>query len=75
MKDLKEEVQGKVNVVPARQRLIWRGRELADHEVLQEAGLKDGSLMHLVERMLAPAPAPEGAAAPHGRHHNAASHL
>jgi hypothetical protein len=52
VQDLKDGVYSQSSVSPSRQRLIYRGKELQDHVTLSDAGLLDGVVVHLVERML-----------------------
>lgn len=53
---LKDKVEAASGIVAARQRLIYKGKEVHNHVQLAAAGLSDGSVMHLVERLIAPAP-------------------
>ncbi|KAK9804453.1 hypothetical protein WJX73_003438 [Symbiochloris irregularis] len=57
VEQLKGRLVATVHVPVERQRLIYRGRLLLDHERLTAAGVEDGHSLHLVERL------PEQAAA------------
>ncbi|XP_020703222.1 ubiquitin-like domain-containing protein CIP73 isoform X1 [Dendrobium catenatum] len=51
---LREEVVTKIGVPLEKQRLLYKGKVLKDHQLLSELNLTDGDTMHLAERRLVP---------------------
>jgi hypothetical protein len=49
--DLKEAIQSREGFRPDQQRLIYNGRELQDHESIEERGIRDNALLQLVIRL------------------------
>ena len=48
--DLKLEIQKKLNLEPARQRLIFQGKALKDNETLKSYKIEHNQVIHLVAR-------------------------
>eukprot|EP00892_Ulva_mutabilis_P010765 jgi/Ulvmu1/8060/UM004_0297.1 len=63
---LKDKVSSASGIAAARQRLIYKGKEVHNHVQLAAAGLADGSVIHLVERLIAPASAGQTPSVPQG---------
>ncbi|KAK2941892.1 putative Ubiquitin-60S ribosomal protein L40 [Blattamonas nauphoetae] len=51
VEDLKRQIYGKEGIPPDQQRIIFAGRQLADHEVLSSAGIESESTVHLVLKL------------------------
>ena len=49
--DLKEAIQSREGIPPGQQRLIYNGSQLQDHESIEERGIQDKALLHLVLRL------------------------
>ena len=60
---LKELVQTQLNISPAHQRLLHKGKTLQDGTLVQEYSLKEGDKLHLVVKKDATPPAAAAAAA------------
>ena len=49
--DLKEAIQSREGIPPSQQRLIYNGTQLQDHVSIEEYGIQDNALLHLVLRL------------------------
>ena len=56
--EFKELIAGKMDIEPERQRLIFAGKALKNHEKLSDSNVSNGSTIHLVPRLTANTPAP-----------------
>jgi len=59
VQDLKERIHAKTGVVPANQRVVFGGRIISDEETLQDLGIGNDSVLHMVARIVLPEPDPE----------------